>query len=299
MWATSEVRLSLFTLTTSVAWQCLSDDNTEASNTGKQDKPVYCCVCMCLRTVVKMFAPLYCCALLSPLMISPNTGYIRHTHTAHQIALILPVCGLSVNSKAKEQRSFLFGQLVFSLIEWCSIVENHWALRRGLLFIPLAVLMDSMQVFLWNPPTRCTCSQAGRQERGWSFSNVALFIRQELWHHQSRKSGPRGSLALRKMKQRMKQMKYAWTPQLTELLLLYAQWSQDTKVFWEIIVVCHCLQGGAGQYFSLFHQGQQIRMWMVITNKGFIHFVSTCSKEISQIILIIRTTNRSLFRLLK
>lgn len=99
------------------------------------------------------------------------------------------------NSKPIKKGSFHSVELIL----WCCIVENHWALCSGCLFT-LAVLMDAMQVFLWNPPTRCTCSQPGRQERGWRSYNVALFIRQELWHHQSRKVGPQGSPALRKMK---------------------------------------------------------------------------------------------------
>lgn len=64
--------------------------------------------------------------------------------------------------------------------------------------------------------------QTGRQLKFLRRGLDWLFIRQELWHHQSRKSGPRGNLALRKMKRRVKRMKYAWRLYLSQLPLLYA-----------------------------------------------------------------------------
>lgn len=71
------------------------------------------------------------------------------------------------------------------------------SLRTGVLVVGFhPFVVDAVWVFLWNPPTLCTCSQPGRRESTCFFLQhafVFLFIRQELWHHQSRKCGPEGS----------------------------------------------------------------------------------------------------------
>lgn len=66
----------------------------------------------------------------------------------------------------------------------------------------------SVQVFLWNPPTRWSCGQAGRQEKRLKFLRRGSIYLGRTLHHLSRKFGSPGSAALRKMKWRSKLMKY-------------------------------------------------------------------------------------------
>lgn len=85
-----------------------------------------------------------------------------------------PQC--TTNSSCHKPDCYMVGQLVYSLatILWFSIVEKPLSSGYWLSYYSLTVLMDAMQVFLWSPPTHCTCSQPGRQESSWSLCNVAL-----------------------------------------------------------------------------------------------------------------------------
>lgn len=91
---------------------------------------------------------------------------------------------------------------------------------------------------LYMYPARQTGKQLKFLQRGFHW----LFIREELWHRQSRKFGPQGSPALRKIKPTMKLMKYTWRLYLSQLLLLYAWWIQCRAVFWEIMDGCDCFE---------------------------------------------------------
>lgn len=110
--------------------------------------------------------------------------------------------------------------------------------------------------------------QTGKQLQSLQRGSDWLFIRQELWHHPNRKFCPRGTLAQRKMKQRMKPMKYAWRIYPSQLLLLNAWLPVELgqSSFWGIMDGCVCCE--VAQFntsvIPYLAWAKQIRIWMLI-----------------------------------
>lgn len=100
--------------------------------------------------------------------------------------------------------------------ELCSVVVLSFFILSPFSWM-LCVSMESAHS-LFVQPGRQTGKQLKSLQRGLDW----LCIRQELWHRRSRKFGPRGNPALRKMKRRVKRMKYVWRLYLSQPLVLYA-----------------------------------------------------------------------------
>lgn len=75
------------------------------------------------------------------------------------------VCVLLQNQKA-QRGSLLLGWTEF-LVSGTNTTVFHCGklLRSVFFFYSLTVILDAMLVFLWNPPTHCTCSQPGQTEK--------------------------------------------------------------------------------------------------------------------------------------
>lgn len=128
---------------------------------------------------------------------------------------------LLCTSNSPDATSALTTMLTGMLSFCCSIVEFmgadammfHCDKPLGsvvvLLFIFWPFLTEaSVQVFLWNPPTRRSCSQLGKQEKSLKFLRRGSIYLGRTLHHLSRKFHSPGNTALGKMKQRTKLMKY-------------------------------------------------------------------------------------------
>lgn len=171
----------------------------------KQDKQVYLydmskCSYVCLMAG-RCLAYCHLCSRLK--LVKLNTPKVHIKEFSCKFSVYF--CDL--------KRQIFFG-LFYSvaLILWCSIVESHWALFSHFISTQFSWML-CWCFYGIHPHTVHAVSQADRKaaevfslQRG----SVWLFITQGLWHHQSRKYGPPGSLPRRKMKHGLEQMKYAW-----------------------------------------------------------------------------------------
>lgn len=131
--------------------------------------------------------------------------------------------------------------------------------------------MDAMLMFLWNPPTRCTCSQRGRQESSWSFYNVALT---DCLSDENFDTTGAGSLALEgaRLWERWNRGWSRWNMHDW----IYTSSYYCRAVFWEIMDGCDSCE--VAQFntsvIPCLTGAEHIRMWMLISNLFVVFFVS-------------------------
>lgn len=171
------------------------------SNGGKRDEQVRRDILTCAGSVVKMFAAWL--KEVNTLLKRPLRTHLRCTSNSTDatsalttmLTGMLSVCRDIVRLMAADALMFHCEKPLGSVVVLLSI---SWP------FLTEA----SVQVFLWNPPTRSSCSQPGRQEKRLKFLRRGSIYLGRTLHHPSRKFGSPGSTALGKMKQRTKLMKY-------------------------------------------------------------------------------------------
>lgn len=173
----------------------------ELSDRGKQDERVRRDTLMCVGSVVKMFAAWL--REVSPLLKRPLGTHPRCTSNSPNATSVLTTTLAGMLSLRLDIVGLLRAD---ALMFHC---EKPLGSGAVVLSVSWPFLMDSsVQVFLWSPPTHCSCGQPGRQEKRLKLLRRGSIYLGRTLHHPNRKFGSPGSTALKKMKRRTKQMKY-------------------------------------------------------------------------------------------
>lgn len=159
------------------------------SNGGKQDEQVRRDILMCVGSVVKLFAAWL--KEVGTLLKRPLGTHLRSTSNSPnatsalttRLTGMLSICYNIVGLVGADALMFHCEKPLGSVVVLLSISRP---------FLTEA----SVQVFLWNPPTRCSCGQPGRQEKRLKFLRRGSIYLGRTLHHPSRKFGSPGSTAL-------------------------------------------------------------------------------------------------------